>query len=107
MAITVTKSAAQQIAKQLDKRGHGIGLRLGVKESGCSGYSYQLDYADSQDANDLIFNQFGVKVLIAPQHLNKLDGVELDWAKEGINESFKFRNPNSSGECGCGSSFSL
>lgn len=107
MAITVTKSAAQQIAKQLDKRGHGIGLRLGVKESGCSGYSYQLDYADSQDANDLIFHQFGVKVLIAPQHLNKLDGVELDWAKEGINESFKFRNPNSSGECGCGSSFSL
>ena len=107
MSITLTENAAKQITKQLKARGSGIGLTLGTKVSGCSGFSYILGYADEQAENEAVFEQFGVKVLIKNDDLDKLDGIELDYAKEGINEAFKFRNPNSTGECGCGKSFSV
>lgn len=107
MSITVTENAAKQIEKQLKVRGAGVGLSLGVKTSGCSGFSYVLDYADEQAENEIVFEQFGVKVLVKEEDLDKLDGVELDYAKEGLNEAFKFRNPNATGECGCGKSFSV
>ncbi len=107
MAITLTEKAAKQIEKQLQKRGSGIGLKLGVKPSGCSGYAYVLDYADEQVKDDTVFEQFGVKVLVNQDDMDKLDGIELDYTREGINESFKFNNPNVKGECGCGESFSV
>ncbi len=107
MSITVTENAAKQIEKQLQARGAGVGLSLGVKTSGCSGFSYVLDYADEQAENEIIFEQFGVKVLVKKEDLDKLEGIELDYAKEGLNEAFKFRNPNATGECGCGKSFSV
>lgn len=107
MSITVTATAAKQIQKQLQKRGSGIGLRLGVKTSGCSGYAYVLDYADEQSADEIVFEQHDVKVLVKPADLDKLNGIELDYAKEGFNEAFKFNNPNVKGMCGCGESFSV
>ncbi len=107
MSITLTKNAAKQISNQLQKRGSGIGLKLGVKVSGCSGFSYVLDYADQQEENDTVFEQFGVKVLVKECDMDKLNGIVLDYSKEGINESFKFNNPNVKGECGCGESFSV
>jgi len=107
MSITLTENAAKQIEKQLQQRGTGIGLKLGIKVSGCSGFSYVLDYADKQAEDEVIFQQFGVNVLVKSSDLDKLDGIELDYAREGINESFKFNNPNVKGECGCGESFSV
>lgn len=107
MSITLTENAAKQISKQLKARGSGIGLTLGTKISGCSGFSYVLGYADEQAEDQTIFEQFGVKVLIKEGDLDRLKGIELDYAKEGINEAFKFSNPNSTGECGCGKSFSV
>lgn len=107
MTITITEKAAAQIRKQLDKRGSGLGLRLGVKTSGCSGYAYVLDYAEQLAANEVVFEQYGVKVLVAEEDLDKLKGIELDYAKEGFNEAFKFNNPNVKGVCGCGESFSV
>ncbi len=107
MAITLTERAAKQIEKQLAKRGSGIGLRLGVKPSGCSGYAYVLDYAEQLTDDDTIFEQNGVKVIVKKADLEYLDGVELDYAREGLNEAFKFNNPNVKGTCGCGESFSV
>ena len=107
MSITLTENAAKQISKQLEKRGSGIGLKLGVKISGCSGFAYDLAYADEQAETDTVFEQFGVKVLVNKDDLDKLDGIELDYAREGINEAFKFNNPNVTGQCGCGESFSV
>lgn len=107
MSITVTERAAQQIQKQLQKRGAGVGLRLGVKPSGCSGYAYVLDYADEMSEDEIVFDQFDVKVLVKQADLDKLNGIELDYAKEGFNEAFKFNNPNVKGMCGCGESFSV
>ncbi|MCK9605164.1 MAG: iron-sulfur cluster assembly accessory protein [Methylomonas sp.] len=107
MSITVTERAAKQIQKQMQKRGSGLGLRLGVKPSGCSGYAYVLDYADEQAADEIVFDQFDVKVLVKQTDLDKLNGIELDYAKEGFNEAFKFNNPNVKGMCGCGESFSV
>ncbi len=107
MSITVTENAARQIQKQLQTRGNGIGLRLGVKASGCSGYAYVLDYADKIADNDIVFDQYDVKVLVNSDDLDKLNGIELDYAKEGFNEAFKFNNPNVTGSCGCGKSFSV
>lgn len=107
MSITVTERAAKQIQKQMQKRGSGLGLRLGVKPSGCSGYAYVLDYADEQAADDIVFDQFDVKVLVKQEDLDKLNGIELDYAREGFNEAFKFNNPNVKGTCGCGESFSV
>ena len=107
MSITVTESAARQIQKQLEKRGSGLGLRLGVKPSGCSGYAYVLDYADEQADDEVVFEQHDVKVLVKQDDLDKLNGIQLDYAKEGFNEAFKFNNPNVKGMCGCGESFSV
>ena len=107
MSVTLTESAARQIKKQLDKRGKGIGLKLGVRKSGCSGYAYALDYADNLNENDIVFEDFGVKVIVPENDLEFVDGIELDYRREGINEAFQFNNPNVKGTCGCGESFSV
>ncbi len=107
MTITLTESAAKQIATQLMKRGSGIGLKIGTKMSGCSGYAYVLDYADQQNEDDVVFEQHGVKLLIRPEDMEKLNGMTLDYVREGINHSFKFNNPNVKGVCGCGESFAV
>lgn len=107
MRISVTENAARQIQKQLHKRGSGVGLRMGVKPSGCSGFAYVLDFADEIAGDDIVFDQHDVKVLVKPDDLDKLNGIELDYAKQGFNEAFKFNNPNVKGMCGCGESFSV
>lgn len=107
MTITVTENAARQIQKQLDKRGSGVGLKLGVKQAGCSGYAYVLDYADRIGEDETVIEQFGVKLIVDNKDLAILNGVELDYAREGINEAFKFNNPNVTATCGCGESFSV
>ena len=107
MSITLTEKAAAQIKKQLNKRGSGIGLKLGIKKSGCSGYAYTLDYADNLNTDDAVFEAFDVKVIVAATDLEVLDGIELDYRREGINEAFQFNNPNVKGTCGCGESFSV
>ncbi|MFZ2449802.1 MAG: iron-sulfur cluster assembly accessory protein [Methylobacter sp.] len=107
MSVSLTESAARQIQKQLAKRGKGIGLKLGVKKSGCSGYAYALDYADHLDENDRVFEGFGVKVIVKDEDLQWVNGIELDYRREGINEAFQFNNPNVTGTCGCGESFAV
>ena len=107
MSVSLTESAARQIKKQLEKRGKGVGLKLGVKKSGCSGYAYALDYADDLKEGDAVFEKFGVKVIVQESDLQFVDGIELDYRKEGINEAFRFDNPNVKGTCGCGESFSV
>ncbi len=107
MTVVLTESAAKQIQKQIDKRGKGLGLKLGVKTSGCSGFAYTIEYADELQNGESVFETFGVKVVVADDNLTALDGLVLDYAKEGINEAFKFNNPNVKGTCGCGESFSV
>ncbi|WP_413110881.1 iron-sulfur cluster assembly protein IscA [Thaumasiovibrio sp. DFM-14] len=107
MAITVTEAAAQRVSQFLENRGKGIGLRLGVRTSGCSGMAYVLEFVDDLDEGDQVFEAHGVKVIIDAKSLVYLDGTELDFAKEGLNEGFKFNNPNVSSECGCGESFNV
>ncbi|MDO9162854.1 MAG: iron-sulfur cluster assembly accessory protein [Methylococcaceae bacterium] len=107
MSVSLTENAARQIKKQLDKRGSGIGLKLGVKKSGCSGYAYVLDYADQLNEGDQTFEKFGVKVIVQAGDLEFVDGIELDYRREGLNEAFQFNNPNVKGTCGCGESFSV
>jgi len=107
MSITLTENAARQIKKQLEKRGSGIGLKLGIKKSGCSGYAYTLDYAEQLNDGDLAFENHGVKVIVEASDLEFVDGIELDYRREGLNEAFQFNNPNVKGTCGCGESFSV
>ncbi len=107
MGVFITESAATQIKKQLAKHEKSIGLRLGVKKSGCSGYAYVLDYADIVAESDQLFEQFGVKILVNQEDLRIIDGIELDYRKEGLNAAFKFNNPNVKGMCGCGESFAV
>ena len=107
MTISLTQAAASQIKKQLAKRGKGIGLKLGVKKSGCSGYAYLLDYADDLNDNDLVVEAFDVKVIVSADDLTFVNGLELDYRREGINEAFQFNNPNVKGTCGCGESFTV
>ena len=107
MAISLTNSAAERVRTYLERRGHGLGLRVGVRKTGCSGYAYVIDYADSVADDDVIFNDAGVKVIVDTKSLALIDGTEVDFVKEGINEAFRFRNPNIKGECGCGESFSV
>lgn len=107
MSIKLTENAARQIKKQLEKRGKGIGLKLGVKKSGCSGYAYALEYADNLNDTDAVFENFGVKVIVQESDLQFVDGIELDYRREGINEAFRFNNPNVTATCGCGESFSV
>jgi len=107
MSISLTPSAVERVQSYLEKRGRGIGLRVGVRKTGCSGYAYTIDYADSVDANDVVFDGQGIKVIVDNDSLELIDGTEVDFVKQGINEAFKFRNPNIKGECGCGESFSV
>ena len=107
MAISLTNSAAERVRTYLERRGRGVGLRVGIRKTGCSGYAYVIDYADSVDTDDVIFEHGGVKVVVDPKSLALIDGTEVDFVKEGINEAFRFRNPNIKGECGCGESFSV
>lgn len=107
MAITLSQSAAKHIQKQLAKRGRGIGLRLGVKKVGCSGFAYTMDYADDVGANDETFESNEAKVIVDREALAFLDGMNVDFRREGLSESFKFDNPNVSATCGCGESFSV
>lgn len=107
MAVSLTTSAAERVRSYLGIRGHGVGLRVGVKRTGCSGWAYTIDYADSIEADDVVFDQAGVKVVVDSKSLDLIDGTEVDFVKEGLNESFRFRNPNVKGECGCGESFSV
>jgi iron-sulfur cluster assembly protein len=107
MAITLTENAANRVEKFLANRGKGLGLRLGVKTTGCSGMAYTLEFVDELQEEDLVFESHGVKVIIDPKSLVYMDGTELDFAKEGLNEGFKFNNPNVKGECGCGESFTV
>ena len=105
--ITMTESAARHVSNFLTKRGKGIGIRLGVKTSGCSGMAYKLEFADAVEPEDVVFDTQGLKVLVDPRSLPYLDGTELDYAKEGLNEGFKFNNPNIKDQCGCGESFTV
>lgn len=107
MAITLTERAATRVQNFMKSRGKGVGLRLGVKTSGCSGMAYSLEFADELETDDLTFESFGVTVLVDPRSLPYLDGMELDYAKEGLNEGFKFNNPNVKNTCGCGESFNV
>ncbi len=107
MAVTLTEKAAKHVASYLSKRGKGYGLRLGVRTSGCSGMAYKLEFADGPGEGDAEFESFGIKVLVDPKSLPYLDGTQLDYAKEGLNEGFKFNNPNAKDQCGCGESFSV
>ena len=107
MAITLTESAAKHVSRYLERRGKGIGLRLGVKTTGCSGLAYKLEYADDQQAEDVSFESHGVRVLVDPRSLAYIDGTELDFVREGLNEGFRFNNPNVKSECGCGESFKV
>jgi iron-sulfur cluster assembly protein len=107
MAITLTESAATHVANFLQKRGKGLGLRLGVRTTGCSGLAYKLEYADKINDEDHRFESHGVTVLVDPKSLPYIDGTELDFAREGLNEGFKFHNPNVKDACGCGESFNV
>lgn len=107
MAITLTPAAADRVRHFLVERGRGIGLRLGVRKTGCSGFAYVVNYADEVAAGDRVFDSHGVRVLVDSASLDLIDGTEVDFVRHGLNEAFRFRNPNVRGECGCGESFSV
>ena len=107
MAITLTDRAAAHVQRYIEKRGKGVGLRLGVKTTGCSGLAYKLEFADEIQPEDQQFESNGVRVLVDPKSLAYLDGTELDFVREGLNEGFKFNNPNEKDRCGCGESFNV
>ncbi|NRN28707.1 iron-sulfur cluster assembly protein IscA [Photorhabdus heterorhabditis] len=107
MSISLTESAAQRVSSFLSNRGKGVGLRLGVRTSGCSGMAYLLEFADVINEDDTVFENKGVKVIVDGKSMVYLNGTELDFVKEGLNEGFKFNNPNISSECGCGESFNV
>jgi len=107
MAVTLTEKAATHVQNFLAKRGKGVALRLGVRTTGCSGMAYKLEFADEIQPEDMAFESNGVRVLIDPKSLAYLEGTELDYVREGLNEGFKFRNPNVKDECGCGESFNV
>ena len=107
MAITLTEAAAERVRRFLDNRGKGVGVRLGVKTSGCSGMAYVLEFVDEVGEDDQVFEQHGIKVIVDAKSLVYLDGTELDYAREGLNEGFQFNNPNVKDTCGCGESFQV
>jgi iron-sulfur cluster assembly protein len=107
MGISMTQAAADHVAKFLASRGKGVGIRLGVRTSGCSGMAYVLEFADALEPEDLVFEDHGVKVIVDPKSLLYLEGTELDYTREGLNEGFKFNNPNVKDACGCGESFNV
>ena len=105
MSVTLTERAAQQVQRHLAKRGAGLGVRLGVKTTGCSGMAYKLEFVDQAAEEDLAFESHGVKILVDPKSLAYVDGTELDFVRQGLNEGFQFNNPNERDRCGCGESF--
>ncbi len=107
MAISITETAASHVARQLAERGRGLGIRVGITTTGCSGMAYVLEYADQLQEGDQVFEAHGVKIVVDPKSLVYIDGTEMDFVKQGLNEGFEFRNPNVKGECGCGESFSV
>ena len=107
MAISLTEPAAARVRDYLERRGEGVGLRVGVKPTGCNGFAYIVNYADDVADDDVVFEDRGVTVVVDPKSLELIDGTEVDFVKEGLNEAFRFRNPNVTGECGCGESFSV
>ena len=107
MSVQLTENAAKRIQQQLKDRGKGIGLRLGVKQAGCSGYAYTVDYADAPGSDDEVFEAHGARVFVARDELPKLDGLIVDFRREGLSEAFRFDNPNAQALCGCGESFYL
>jgi len=107
MAISLTESAADRVQHFLKERGRGLGLRLGVRKTGCSGFAYVINYADEAHPEDLMFEDRGVRVYVDPASLPLVDGTTVDFVKQGLNEAFRFRNPNVKGECGCGESFTV
>ena len=107
MSVTLTEAAAKHVQKYLARRGKGVGLRLGVKTSGCSGMAYKLEFADQVEPDDKVWESFGVKVLVDEKSLPYLDGTELDYTREGLQEGFTFHNPNEKSRCGCGESFQI
>jgi len=107
MALTLTEKAAKHVEKTITNRGKGIGLRLGVKTTGCSGMAYVMEFADKIDEQDQLFESQGIKIFVDPKSLIYIDGTELDYVREGLNEGFQFNNPNIKNECGCGESFNV
>ena len=107
MAISMTQPAAERVKAHLGARGKGIGLRLGIKKTGCNGFAYVVNYADSVEDGDVVFEDHGIKVVVDRKSLELIDGTQVDFVKQGLNEAFSFRNPNVTGECGCGESFSV
>ncbi|OUT97348.1 MAG: iron-sulfur cluster assembly protein IscA [Betaproteobacteria bacterium TMED41] len=107
MSVLLTKRAANHVKKTLVRRGSGLGIKVGVKTAGCSGLAYKLEFVDEHLNDDISFMSFGISVFVDPKSLPYIDGTELDFVKEGLNEGFKFINPNVKGECGCGESFQV
>ena len=107
MTISITSAAAEHVSEQISGRGYGLGIRVGVKTSGCSGLAYILEFVDQASKEDVVFEDYGVKIFVDPKSLVYLDGTELDFIKEGLNSGLEFRNPNVSAECGCGESFTV
>ena len=107
MAISITENAAKHVSEQLNSRGHGLGIRVGVTTTGCSGMAYVLEFVDHVDVGDQVFEDHGVKIVVDPKSLVYIDGTEMDFVKQGVNEGFAFKNPNARAECGCGESFTV
>ena len=107
MAISLTPNAAAHVRRMLEKRGGGLGLKLGVKKTGCSGFAYALDYADQVGADDVVFDSQSLKIVVPREALAYIDGTEVDYVNEGLNQMFRFSNPNVQDECGCGESFTV
>lgn len=107
MAITLSDAAADRVKSFMSNRGKGLGIRLGVKTTGCSGLAYVLEFVDELEEDDVVFEDKGVKVIVDPKSKLYLDGTRLEFKKEGLNEGFEFVNPNVKGECGCGESFTV
>ncbi|MEY2696565.1 MAG: hypothetical protein RL333_703 [Pseudomonadota bacterium] len=107
MSIHLTDTAAQQISRQLEKRGKGLGLRLGVKKSGCTGYAYVIDFQDAEPSDETVYEDRGVRIYVPSDSVDFLSGTTVDFRREGISEAFRFDNPNVKAECGCGESFAV
>ncbi len=107
MSITITERAADHVKKYLANRGHGIGIRLGVRTNGCSGLAYVLEFVDEKNPEDEVFQSLDVTIFVDPKSVVYLEGTEMDYVKENLNEGFQFNNPNKKGECGCGESFTV
>ncbi|GKT11718.1 MAG: iron-sulfur cluster assembly protein [Thiomicrorhabdus sp.] len=108
MAVTLTEAASERVSKMLEKRGHGIGLRVSTKVSGCAGFSYVVDYADEVATEDSVFESFGIQVIVDRKSLENIDGMEIDYVRESLlNEGFDFKNPKVKDSCGCGESFTV